>query len=55
MKFETYPEQIKIRLSKEENEFIKEKSKQLNIGQASYIRMMIDYFMTCERISKNED
>ena len=46
---------MKIRLSKEENEFIKEKSKQLNIGQASYIRMMIDYFMTCERISKNED
>ena len=55
MKFETYPEKIQFRLTKEENEFIQEKSKQLNISEASYIRMMIDYFMTCERISKNED
>ena len=55
MKFETYPEKIQIRLSKEEKEFIKEKAKQLNIGEASYIRMMINYFLTCERISKNED
>ena len=55
MKFESYPEKFLIRLTKEENDFIKEKSKQLNIQQSQYIRMMIDYFMTCERISKNED